>query len=109
MRLTKETFYCCRSAAKEAAAGDNCRRVTFYEIDQLIYNTLKFPFYHLDLIGIQRVRVPLFAFLLTTAQSMPPSVQGNLQGLADRLNTVVLGCTWAKHDDHTLSILMLHK
>ncbi|CAL8466399.1 g5935 [Coccomyxa elongata] len=42
------------SAAKEAAAGDRCRRVSFYEIDQLIYNTLKVPFYQLDIIGIQR-------------------------------------------------------
>lgn len=45
-----------RSAAKEGAAGDACRRVTFGEIDDIIYNTLKVPHYNLDLIGVQRVR-----------------------------------------------------
>lgn len=60
---------CCRSAAKEAAAGDSCRRVTFYEIDQLIYNTLKVPFYHLDLIGIQRVWLHYSPCSLTYTQT----------------------------------------
>jgi hypothetical protein len=45
----------CRSAAKEMAAGDRCRRISFQEIDELVYKALQIPFYHLDLIGIQRV------------------------------------------------------
>ncbi len=36
--------------------------MTFYELDQLIYNTLKVPFYQLDIIGIQRVRTVNYLF-----------------------------------------------
>jgi hypothetical protein len=46
----------CRSAAKEQAAGGGCARVSFAEVDALIYNTLKVPHAQLELVGVQRVR-----------------------------------------------------
>ena len=45
----------CRSPAKESAAGQKCRRITFAELDDIVYNQLKLPLYHLDMIGIQKV------------------------------------------------------
>ncbi len=44
-----------RSAAKEAAAGEACQWITFQDIDDIIFNVLKVPHYHLELIGVQRV------------------------------------------------------
>ena len=48
----------CRSAPKELAAGEVCRRVTFAEVDDLVYNKLKLPQYQLDLVGIRTVSIP---------------------------------------------------
>ncbi len=45
----------CRSPAKESVAGLKCRRITFAELDDIVYNQLKLPLYHLDMIGIQKV------------------------------------------------------
>lgn len=45
----------CRSAPKELAAGEVCRRVKFAEVDDLVYNQLKIPHYQLDLLGIHTV------------------------------------------------------
>ena len=44
-----------RSPAKEVAGGEACRRLTFAELDDLVYNVLQIPLYHFDLIGIQKV------------------------------------------------------
>ena len=45
-----------RSAAKQQAAGDGvCARVSFREVDALIYNN-SLPHFDLELLGVQRVR-----------------------------------------------------
>ena len=46
-----------RSAAKQQAAGDGeCARVSFGDVDKLIYNT-SLPHFQLELLGVQRVRL----------------------------------------------------
>ena len=76
----------CRSAAKEQAAGGACARVSFAEVDALIYDTLKVPHSQLELLGVQRVRLgapgslpcrstrsKLYAKLLTFSGSLQSS------------------------------------
>ena len=53
--IERGLFSDCRSPAKESAAGQKCRRITFAELDDIVYNQLKLPLYHLDMIGIQKV------------------------------------------------------
>jgi hypothetical protein len=53
--IERRPFLGCRSPAKESAAGQKCRRITFAELDDIVYNQLKLPLYNLDMIGIQKV------------------------------------------------------